>query len=161
MQEDNMPEKWCFCQCRHMGSSNSAPMEMSNPCCFWVNPSPNKSCICRSVVAETRYVSVSFYPYRVSIQSEFVGSCKRNKGPQKTQITHRWMRNARSIGDLMGYQRVKQKKGKTWEYTSERKQSKAKLSCWRAASSQRRTCSLCFIPVPSGEKTAHVYALCM
>lgn len=161
MQEDNMPEKWCFCQCRHMRSSNSAPMEMSNPCCFWVNPAPNKSCICRSVVAETRYVSVSFYPYRVSIQSEFVGSCKRNKGPQKTQITHRWMRNARSIGDLMGYQRVKQKKGKTWEYTSERKQSKAKLSCWRAASSQRRTCSLCFIPVPSGEKTAHVYALCM
>lgn len=30
----------------------------------------------------------------------------------------------------MGYQRVKQEKGKTWEYTLERKQGKAKkLSC--------------------------------
>lgn len=82
-----MPEKLYFCQHRQVGSSNASPMQMSNPCCFWVNMTLNETHVCKSVIAET-LLHESKPSSRLSArgsQNHLVGSNNQIKEPQGTK----------------------------------------------------------------------------
>ena len=89
-QKDNMPKKLYFCQRRQVGSSNSPPTQMSNPCCFRVNTTLNKTCACRPVMAEIllhESKPSSWLNARHS-QNHLVGSNNQNKESPRKHRSH-------------------------------------------------------------------------
>lgn len=93
-QKDNMPKKLYFCQHRQVGSSNSPPTQMSNPCCFQVNTTLNETCACRLAMAENllhKTKPSSWLNARRS-QNHLVGSNNQSKESPRKHRSHtgRW-----------------------------------------------------------------------
>lgn len=90
-QNDNKPKKILYiCQCKQVGSSNSPPMQMSNPCCFQVNMTLNETCACRPVMAGT-LLSESKPSSRLNARrnhNHLVGCNNQTKEPPQNHRSH-------------------------------------------------------------------------
>lgn len=101
-QQDNMPENLYFWQCRQVGSSNSAPTQVSNPCCFGVNAALRQSCAAglhRQRPGCTRASPCrKSDPVKINLWGPVTGAQDPQENPGHTQVGEKCLKYRRNSG---------------------------------------------------------------